>query len=80
MKKIVVNYGKAPNLMNIDKDLANNEWDIIVLNWDLMKVIPVLVLRNKNSNFSQKLTVYKQTFCKLGSDNKSFCLIADEQR
>lgn len=25
MKKIVVNYGKAPNLMNIDKDLANNE-------------------------------------------------------
>jgi hypothetical protein len=72
------NYRKARNLINIDKNLSNIDLNTIVLNGDLMKVIPVPVLKNKNSNFSEKITVYNQTFCQLGSDKKSFCLVSHD--
>jgi hypothetical protein len=74
------NYRKT-RVLNIDKNLSNIELNTIVLNGVsivFMKVTPVPVLKNKNSYFSKKITVYNQTFCQLGSDRKSFCLISHD--
>jgi hypothetical protein len=44
----------------------------------MMRVIPIPILKTKSSNFYEKLMVYNQTFCELGSDSKAFCVISHE--
>jgi len=56
------NYKKARDLMDSDGVSAKHDPETIVVTGDMMRVIPIPILKTKSSNFYEKLMVYNQTF------------------
>ncbi len=50
----------------------------LVVTADMMRVIPIPILSLKNSNISEIITVYNQTYCELGENTKAYCIVSHE--
>jgi hypothetical protein len=58
--------------------LSKCDKNTLVVTADMMRVIPIPILSLRNSNFSEKITVYNQTYCELGENTKAYCIISHE--
>jgi hypothetical protein len=58
--------------------LSKCDKNALVVTADMMRVIPIPILSLKNSNISEIITVYNQTYCELGENTKAYCIVSYE--
>ena len=73
----IKNANESRNLMRKDSKTAENRNDSkVILSADMQKSLLFPIIHVKDNYFTEKLTLFNQTFAELGKSNDALCLIS----
>ncbi len=72
------NSKDSRNLMHIDAKKTKNNTESVVAAVDMQKIITIPKLSLKDSHFKDKISVYNQSFCGIGKNENSLCIVSND--